>query len=136
MKRNDDRFFKAAQKLAETRSTCLKIQTGAVVVKNGKVVGKGFNLCSPEGFNHGQKIKECKRMNLPSGVGYELCKPLHAEVAAVVDAGPKRSKGATLYLSGHYYPCWNCEGQARLAGIVEIKVRDKEALIFYKSNKI
>lgn len=131
MVKSDDYFFRQAKRLTETRSTCLKIKTAAVIVKNGKVVGRGFNLCSPVGFNHGKPVKKCLRMNTPTGTGYELCKGVHAEVMAVADAGIKSCKGATLYLSGHYYPCWHCESLAHIAGIKEIKVQDIGAKKFY-----
>ena len=128
----EDGHFKIASDLARRYSTCLKINIGAVIVKNKRIVGRGYNLCSPDGFNHGQKFKECKRINLPSGQSYDLCKSIHAEIIALIDAGAKNCRGATLYLSGHYYPCWNCESHARQSGIKEIKVRDLFAKEFYK----
>ena len=118
---NDDKFFAEAKKVARKQSTCLKIQTGAVIVKDGKIIGRGANLCSPVGFKHGQKVKSCPRMNLPSGEKYELCKPIHAEILAVLDAGAKNCKGTTMYLYGHYYACWHCQSIVRLVGIKEIK---------------
>lgn len=134
--KSDDYYFKVALNLAEKKATCLKIKTGVVIVKNGKIVGSGFNTCSPEGFSHGSKVKTCKRLKAPTGKGYELCKSIHAEVSALINAGKKSSKGATLYLSGHYYPCWSCESHARAAGIKEIKVRDSGAKAYYlKSEK-
>lgn len=133
MNQSDDYYFGLAQKLAESRSTCLKIKTAAVLVKGGKIVGEGYNLCSPAGFNHGKIVKKCLRLNVPSGTSYELCRSIHAEVLAVANAGAKNCKGATLYLSGHYYPCWNCESLARIAGIKEIKTKDIGAKKFYQS---
>ncbi len=127
----EDSYFKVASDLAKSHSTCLKINICAVIVKGEKIVGKGYNQCSPDGFNHGQKVKECKRINLPSGQSYDLCKSIHAEVIALIDAGAKKCRGATLYLSGHYYPCWGCESHARQSGIKEIKVRDIGAKEFY-----
>lgn len=127
----EENYFKAASDLAKKRSTCLKINTGAVVVKGKKIVGRGYNLCSPDGFNHGKEFKECKRMTVPSGQGYDLCKSIHAEIIALIDAGAKNCRGAKLYLSGHFYPCWNCESHARQSGIKEIKVRDVGAKEFY-----
>lgn len=129
---SEDNYFKVASDLARESSTCLKINIGAVIVKGKRIVGRGYNLCSPIGFNHGKKFKECKRMNLPSGQSYDLCKSIHAEIVALIDAGAKKCRGATLYLSGHYYPCWSCESHARHSGIKEIKVRDIYAKKFYK----
>lgn len=131
--KSDDYYFGVAKKLAETKSTCLKIKNAAVIVKNNKIIGRGYNRCSPEGFNHGKKVKKCLRMNLPTGVGYELCKGVHTEVNALIDAGAKNCKGATLYLYGHDHLCWQCESHVRLAGINDIRVKDGAAGKYYAS---
>jgi len=134
--KGDNFLFDKAEQLAKEKSTCLKLNTGVIIVNNGKIVGSGWNMCSPgEGFCHGEKVAECARMNLPSGQGYELCKPIHAEVAAVLSAGVENCKGGVLYLSGHYYACWNCESIVRFAGIAEIKIRDKNAKEFYQKQQ-
>lgn len=127
-----DAFFFGEAKRAAQKSTCLKIQTGAVIVKDGRVVGRGANLCSPVGFNHGKKVKSCPRMNLPSGEKYELCKPIHAEIVAILDAGPKNCRRAVMYLYGHYYPCWHCQSLASFVEIEEIKHQDGTARAFYE----
>lgn len=133
MRNSDADYFKLAQELAVTRSTCLKIKNGVVIVNKGRVVGQGFGLCSPSGFKHGKKVKKCERINLPTGVGYDLCRSVHAEVVAISRTRPQDLNGATLYLAGHYYPCWHCESLARLMGIKKIKVKDLGAKKFYKS---
>lgn len=132
----DEYFFLQAEKARE-KSNCLKIQTGVVIVKKGAIISQGANLCSPEGFKHGKKVTSCPRMNLATGVNYEACKSLHAELLAILEAGAKNCQGAVMYLSGHYYPCWHCESIAHLVGIREIKVKDKDAKNFYikKRNK-
>jgi len=129
----DGDFFAEAKK-ASQKSTCLKIQTGAVIVKDGKIVGRGYNLCSPKGFNHGQKVRACPRKNLATGDKYDLCKPLHAELVAVLNTRLEDCQGATMYLYGHYYPCWHCESVARFVGIKEIKCSETEDS-FYKKHK-
>lgn len=135
--KGDNFLFDKAEQIAKEKSTCLKLNTGAIIVNNGRIVGVGWNMCSPgEGvFCHGEKVEECARMNLPSGQGYELCKPIHAEVMAVLNAGIQNCKGAVLYLSGHYYACWNCESTVRFAGVKEIKIRDTRAQEFYKKQQ-
>lgn len=132
MKKTDEYFFDQVKKLAQEKSTCLKIKTAVLIVKNGKIIGQGWNMCSPEGFHHGKKVKECPRMKLPSGTGYNLCKSLHAEEMAILNTGPKRCKGATMYLSGHFYACWHCESLAHLVGIKKVEVQDDKAAEFYK----
>lgn len=135
MIKKDDNYFTLAQNLASKKSTCLKIQTGVVIVNRGQVVGQGVNLCSPRGFKHGRKVDRCLRLKVPSGTAYELCQSIHAEVVAVASANPNNLKGATLYLSGHYYPCWHCESLARLMGVKEIRVKDSIAKDFYTKKR-
>jgi len=126
----EEKYFAEAERLALVNSTCLKIKTGAVIVKKGKTIGRGWNLCSPEGFKHGQKVGKCPRFGLKTGENYELCKPIHAEVMAILNTGLKNCRGATMYLSGHWYACWHCQSLAYLAGIKEIKVKDKKTKNF------
>lgn len=68
----------------------------------------------------------CPRAELPTGVGYELCRsvcqqPGHAEVNALALAG-LGALGATLYLEGHFYACDSCKTAAQNAGISNIIV--------------
>lgn len=68
----------------------------------------------------------CPRGDMPTGVGYELCKSVcqqgaHAEVNAIREAGGN-ARGATLYLEGHTYACEPCKAAAEAAGIVEIVI--------------
>ena len=58
-------------------------------------------------------IEECPRKDLPTGVGYDLCKKVckqkhHAEVDACLKAG-KEAQGGTLFLIGHTYCCDACK---------------------------
>lgn len=63
----------------------------------------------------------CPREHLPTGVGYELCNPVHAEVRAIQLAGDA-ARGGTLYLAGHTYACGPCHAAALAAGISDIIV--------------
>lgn len=127
----DVNFFNEAKKAAQ-KSTCLKIKNGAVIVKGGKIIGRGTNLCSPVGFNHGKKVKSCPRKNLPSGEKYELCKPLHAELVAILNTGAEKCRGAVMYFYGHYYACWHCRSVARYVGIKGIKFQGEVGKKYYK----
>lgn len=63
----------------------------------------------------------CPRAHLPTGIGYELCNPEHAEVRAVKLAG-EAARGATLILEGHTYACDPCKDAAKAAGIINIVI--------------
>lgn len=79
---NEEEHFFAMARSASAASTCVKTHTGAVVVKNGELVSSLANLCSPEGNRYGEAVAKCPREGMKTGTGYELCKPVHAEVMA------------------------------------------------------
>ena len=114
-------FIQARQE--REKSTCHKAQTGAVIVKDGKIIGRGHNMCSPSGEEYGERVKECKRMNVPTGTGYELCNPVHCEKAAGVDALRRGEdpSGGVMYLSGHYWACFDCSVFLKFLGVVGIE---------------
>lgn len=86
-------YFNLAAEEAK-KSTCKKSQRGAIIVKNGKVIGKGYNkvtypkLCNP-----------CIREEIHGNGRVELCAAIHAEQMAIIDACNKGNtiKGATIY---------------------------------------
>ncbi len=125
MSDQDKFFFAEARRLAKN-STCLKQQTAAIIVKNGRIIGVGWNLCSPDGFQHGKPVSHCPRLNLATGTDYSLCKSLHAELIALINVGQEDCQGATLYLAGHNYLCWECESFARRFGIVDVRIDSQE----------
>lgn len=66
----------------------------------------------------------CPRADMPTGVGYHLCKevcnqPAHAEIDALRLAGDD-AKGATMLIHGHTYACDHCKRKADEAGIENI----------------
>ena len=97
---------------------CAKQDTIAMIVNNGKTwVGSNW-VHNPQ--------KECPRKDMPSGVGYELCKSIcqqdnHAEIDACIKAG-EGARGGTLYLIGHSYCCDNCKKVMSEYGIAKIEI--------------
>jgi dCMP deaminase len=86
-------YLKEAVKEAR-KSRCVKSQRGAVLVKNGRIIGRGHNkttlpdLCNP-----------CIREKISDNSRVELCAAIHAEQMAIIDAAlnGKSIRGATLY---------------------------------------
>ncbi len=69
----------------------------------------------------------CPRAGMKTGEGYHLCRQIchqdaHAEVNAVLIAGPKNSNGATIYLEGHTYACEPCKKFVAEFGVVAIVI--------------
>jgi dCMP deaminase len=108
--------------LAATRSTCLRRQVGAVIVKNKKVLATGYNG-SPSGLRHCLDAG-CLReqMGIPSGQRHELCRAIHAEQNAIIQAATSgiSIEGGVLYSTT--FPCILCAKMLINVGVREIYV--------------
>ena len=88
--------------IAETvleRSTCLKRQYGAVIVKNNEIISTGYNG-SPRGITNCIDLKKCIRSECPRGTGYENCIAVHGEMNAIISSKRSDMIGSSLYLVG------------------------------------
>lgn len=91
-------YLNIARAVSE-RSTCLRRRYGAVIVKDDCIVSTGYNG-SPRGSENCCDTGYCARKDVPHGERYELCKAIHAEQNAIMQAGMGLTNGATLYLAG------------------------------------
>lgn len=116
-----DEYFMSMAELASKRSTCIRRQVGAVIVKDNQVVATGYNG-APKGLVNCCDLNEClrKKMNIPSGERHELCRAVHAENNAITQCAVNgvSCKGATLYVTSS--PCIMCLKQIINAGLVRI----------------
>jgi len=114
----------AIAKLASTRSTCLRRQVGAVIVKDKKILATGYNG-APQGLPHCLDIG-CLRekLGIPSGERHELCRATHAEQNAIVQAATfgVSIKDSIIYSTTH--PCILCTKLIINAGIKKIIIED------------
>ena len=90
--------------IAETvleRGTCLRRNYGAVIVNNDRIISTGYTG-NPKGEANCCDTGVCLReeLKIPSGERYELCKSVHAEQNAIIQADSAKMVGATLYLVG------------------------------------
>ncbi|MDR1905595.1 MAG: cytidine/deoxycytidylate deaminase family protein [Clostridiales bacterium] len=103
----DEYFMKIARVVSE-RSTCLRRQIGAVITVGNQIVSTGYNgACS--------KVDDCMKLgclrneqNIPSGERHEVCRAVHAEQNAIIQAAIKgvSVKGGTIYCTQS--PCILC----------------------------
>lgn len=100
-------FMQMAQVVAG-RSTCLRRQVGAVIVKDRQILSTGYNG-SPSGLVHCDEVG-CLRqsLNVPSGERMEICRAVHAEQNAIIQAAKHgvAIAGADLYAT--HQPCVQC----------------------------
>ncbi len=111
-------YFMEMALLAAKRSTCLRRQVGAVLVRDNQVISTGYNG-SPKGVRHCAEVGCLREKNgVPSGQQHELCRGVHAEQNAIIQAAINGSstRGGTIYCT--HQPCSIC---ARLIINAEIK---------------
>jgi dCMP deaminase len=115
----DDYFMKIANDVSE-RAICVKRKVGAVVVKDNRVLSTGYNG-APKGFEHCTD-KTClrKKMNVPSGQRHELCRGLHAEQNAIIQAAVYGVSIADSTMYCTYQPCVICVKMMINAGIKKL----------------
>lgn len=106
--------------LVAGRSTCLRRKTGAVLVKDKRILSTGYNG-APSGLVHCEEagcVRE--RLAVPSGSNHELCRGIHAEQNAVVQAARHgiAIEGAAIYCT--HQPCVLCAKILLNAGVSEI----------------
>jgi len=115
-----DQYFMDITRLVATRSSCLRRQVGALLVKDRNILATGYNGV-PSGISHCDSTG-CLRekLNVPSGERHELCRGLHAEQNAIIQAARHgvNIDGATLYCTT--MPCIICSKMIINAGIVRV----------------
>lgn len=121
---NWDEYFMEMAELARTRTTCLRRGVGAVIVKDNRVIATGYNG-APSGVRHCEETG-CLRqkLNVPSGKSHELCRGLHAEQNAIIQAARhgQNITGGTLYCTNQ--PCVICAKMIINAGIRRIVIKE------------
>lgn len=113
-------YFMKITHLVATRSTCLRRNVGAVIVKNNRILATGYNG-APSGVEHCLDIG-CLRekMHIPSGERQELCRGIHAEQNAIIQAAANgvAIAGGLLYCT--HQPCITCTKMIINAGIEKV----------------
>ena len=133
-------YFLSIAKLVSTRSTCMRRQVGAVLVRDKKILATGYNG-APSNIEHCH-ISGCLRdqLGIPSGERHELCRGLHAEQNAFLQAALYGTivKGAILYST--VQPCIICAKMIINAGIREVVITghypDKMSQDFLRQAKV
>lgn len=107
-------------RVVATRSTCLRRHVGAVLVKNRQILATGYNGV-PRGVVHCEE-RGCLRdqLGIPSGERHELCRGLHAEQNAMIQAAYHgvAVNGAEVYVT--HQPCVMCAKTLINAGITAV----------------
>lgn len=119
------------------RCTCLRRRYGAVIVNNDQIISTGY-VGAPRGRKNCTDLGYCVRnkLNIPRGERYELCRSVHAEMNAIINAPREQMIGATLYLCGREVStneyiknsscCAMCKRVVINSGIERVVIRDDD----------
>lgn len=136
MERRDKiNYYLDLAEVVSHRSTCLRRHYGAVIVNNDQVISTGY-VGAPRGRKNCSDLGKCTRqeLNVPRGERYEICRSVHAEVNAIINASREEMLGSTLYLVGvegsdgsyvkNANSCSMCKRTIINAGIAHVIIRD------------
>ena len=119
-----DDYFMDITRLVSKRSTCLRRHVGAVIVRDKKILSTGYNG-APRGLAHCEEVG-CLRekMGIPSGQNQELCRGLHAEQNAIIQAAVSgvSIEGSQIYSVTQ--PCVVCAKMIINSGIKKVVFQD------------
>jgi dCMP deaminase len=119
-----DEYFMEVAEVVARRSTCLRRNIGAVVVKDKRILSTGYNG-APTGLPHCADVG-CLRekLGIPSGERHEICRGLHAEQNALLQAARHgiSLEGSTIYSTTE--PCSLCAKMLINAGIRRVVYKE------------
>ena len=128
-----DRYYLGIALEVSKRSTCMRRQYGAVIVKNDEIIATGYNG-APRGYRNCSDQGFCLRdkLNCEKGSGYEFCPAVHAEQNAMLSASRNEMMGSTIYINGteangkqaNSYPCNICARMICNSGIERVVCLD------------
>ena len=136
-RRDKTNYYLDLAEMVAQRCTCLRRHYGAVIVKNDEVISTGY-VGAPRGRKNCTDIGECvrRKMGVPRGERYELCRSVHAETNAIISASRDKMIGSSMYLTGveadtgeyvkNSCSCSMCKRQIINAGIETVYVRDTD----------
>lgn len=136
-RRDKTNYYLDLAEMVAQRCTCLRRHYGAVIVKNDEVISTGY-VGAPRGRKNCTDIGECvrRKMGVPRGERYELCRSVHAEANAIISASRDKMIGSDMYLAGvdadtgeyiaNSNSCSMCKRQIINAGISRVFIRDSE----------
>lgn len=119
-----DRYFFEIAQVVASRSTCLRRRVGALLVLDKRILATGYNG-APASLAHCADTG-CLRekLGVPAGERHELCRGLHAEQNAIIQAAVHgvAIEGASLYCT--HFPCVVCAKMLINAKIRQIYVAE------------
>jgi dCMP deaminase len=124
-----DEYYLGIAKEVAQRSTCFRRSIGALIIRDDQIISTGYAGAprkTKDSFEHGGCLRD--RLNIPHGQRYELCRSVHAEQNAIINAARAGVSllGGDMYIHGSIYgkeapinafPCFICKKMIINAGI-------------------
>lgn len=133
---NKDEYYLEIAKQVARRGTCQRRRFGSIILKDDQIISTGY-VGAPRGTKNCMDLEICPRTkaNIPAGERYELCRSVHAEMNAIINAARAGVSilNGVLYLYGEnmdetpvekVQPCKLCKRMIINAGLKEIVFRD------------
>jgi len=140
-----DEYYLDLAKSVCRRSTCTKVEMGAVIIKDDQVVATGY-CGAPRGTKSSQEHGFClrRKLGIPSGHRYEMCRSVHAEQNAIINAARSGTSllGGDMYIYGKIqgedgavldaFPCFICKKMLINCGLKRVvcSLKDGSSKIF------
>ncbi len=125
-------YYLNIAKVVSTRSTCLKVLIGAIIVKEDQIIASGY-VGAPRNTKSSLEHSFClrRKLNIPSGQKYELCRSVHAEQNAIINAARAGVSllGGNMFIYGenreteqviNAFPCFICKKMIINAGLDKV----------------
>jgi len=139
-----EQYYMNITREVSSRAPCFRAHHGAIIVREDQIISTGYNG-APRGTKDCYERNNCLRreLNIPSGQRYELCRSVHSEQNALINAARAGVSvlGSTLFLystvlddNGNKkeidsYPCFICKKMLVNSGIKNIKCNQADGTI-------
>lgn len=135
-----EQYYLDIASVVSSRSTCLKVLIGAIIVKEDQIIASGY-VGAPRNTQSSLDHNFCLRqkLNIPSGTQYELCRSVHAEQNAIINSARAGVSllGGDMYIYGELrdtketinaFPCFICKKMIINCGLKRVitSIKDKE----------
>ncbi len=143
-----DRYYLGIAKEVSTRSTCFRRAIGAIIVRDDQIISTGY-VGAPrktkDSLEHGFCLRD--KLGVPHGQRYELCRSIHAEQNAIINAARAGVSllGGDMFIYGSgptaaktidAFPCFICKKMIINAGLDRIvcSTKDGKHMVFTVSD--
>ena len=133
-----DEYYLQIAKEIGVRSTCFRHWMGTIIVKDDQIIAKGY-IGAPRKTKDCLERGECLRdkLKIPHGTRYEICRSVHAEQNAIINA----ARAGVSLMGGDMYmhstnpktgfkndalPCFFCKRMIINSGIKRVISAAKE----------